>query len=155
MAKNSVCLHILLVLLFYSHVVKKRVYFGFWCCMSVELNFLGDRPISHVSYMPPEWRSGLMTWSPTGRRKNGPASSGLEEGLAAGALHGSSCSSDSLWRAEWLQADPSRQMNGVSSDTLMRLASRLCRFRRVMFQRMHDSSTDLIGELQQWDKIGG
>uniref|UniRef100_A0A4W5PWT2 Eosinophil peroxidase n=1 Tax=Hucho hucho TaxID=62062 RepID=A0A4W5PWT2_9TELE len=55
-------------------------------------------------------------------------------------------SSDSLWRAGRLQADLGHQLNGVSSDTLVQLASglsgRVLRSVawRVMFQRMHDST---------------
>lgn len=66
-------------------------------------------------------------------------------GLAGGALLGSLRSSDSLWRAGRLQADGGSQLNCVSSDTLVQLASRL-RGRllrsavwRVMFRRTLDS----------------
>lgn len=55
---------------------------------------------------------------------NWPAS--LGEGLAGGALLGSSLSSSSLWRAWRLQADISHQLNGVLSDTWVMLASGLC-----------------------------
>ncbi|KAK6303930.1 hypothetical protein J4Q44_G00263840 [Coregonus suidteri] len=120
---------------------------------------------------PPEWCSGLrhciavleaslqtrvrsravspqpaVIGSPIGRPTIGPAPSGLGEGLARGVLLGSSRSSDSLWRAGRLQADLGRQLNGVSSDTLVRLASRLSgrvlrsAVWRVMFRRTHDST---------------
>ena len=55
----------------------------------------------------------------------GQVSSGVGHGLAGGALVGSSCSSDSLWRAGCLQADLGRQLNSVSFDTLVQLASGL------------------------------
>jgi hypothetical protein len=73
-------------------------------------------------------------------RTIGPAS----EGLARGTLLGSSSSNDSLWRSGRLQADLSSQVNSVSSDTLVRLASeisgRVLRsvVWRVMFRGMHD-----------------
>ena len=66
-----------------------------------------------------------VTRSPIGRCTIGPAWSGLVEGLAGGALLDSLCSSDSLWRAWHLQADIRSQLNGVSSDTLVHLASGL------------------------------
>ena len=43
------------------------------------------------------------------------------------SLLDSSHSSDSLWRSGRLQAHPGRQLDGVSSGTLVRLASRLSR----------------------------
>ena len=55
----------------------------------------------------------------------GPASSELGESLARGALLGSSCSSDFLWRTGCLQAGAVHQINSVYSDTLVRLASGL------------------------------
>jgi hypothetical protein len=67
-----------------------------------------------------------------------------------------------LWRAECLQADIGRQVNGVSSDTLVQLASglseRVLRSAawRVMFRRTHDSTfafLEHVGALQQRDKI--
>ncbi|CDQ89776.1 unnamed protein product, partial [Oncorhynchus mykiss] len=70
----------------------------------------------------------------------GPTSSGLGEGLAGGALLGSSRSSDSLWRTGRLQ------VNCVCSNTLARLTSvlsgRVLRSSvwRVMFRRTHAST---------------
>jgi hypothetical protein len=99
-----------------------------------------------------------VTGSPIGRRTIGPASSGLGEGLAGRILLDSPRSSDSLWRAGRLLADLGRQLNGVSSDTLVRLASGLSwqvlrsAVWRVMFQRTHDStfaSPGPVGELQR------
>ena len=66
-----------------------------------------------------------MAGSPIGRRTISPALSGLGEGLARGTIVGSSRSSDSLWRARSLQADFGRHLNGVSSNTLVQLASGL------------------------------
>ena len=80
----------------------------------------------------PEWHSIAVLrchyslgFDPIGQRTVGPASSRLDEGLAMGALLGSSCSSDSLWRSGRLQADFGHQVNGVSSDMLVQLASGL------------------------------
>ena len=56
---------------------------------------------------------------------NLPPSSGFGEGLAGGLELGSSRSSTSLWRAGHLQADLGHQLNSVSSDPLVRLASGL------------------------------
>uniref|UniRef100_A0AAZ3RKP9 U1-type domain-containing protein n=1 Tax=Oncorhynchus tshawytscha TaxID=74940 RepID=A0AAZ3RKP9_ONCTS len=120
---------------------------------------------------PPEWRSGLrhcigvlavslqtqvrsravsqpaMIWSPIGQCTISPASSGLGDGLAVVVLylahHGlvTPCVGPGT-----LQADLGCQVNRVSSDTLVRLASgssgRVLRSAvwRVMFQRMHDST---------------
>ena len=67
---------------------------------------------------------------------NGPVSSGLGEGLARWALLGPSCSSDSLWRDGRLQSDIGRQLDGVSSNTLVRLASGLDHFANVKESRM-------------------
>ena len=53
-----------------------------------------------------------------------------------GTLLGSSCSSNSLWRARHLQAYLSRQLNGVTSDTVW-LASGLS---GQVFRRMNDST---------------
>ena len=58
-------------------------------------------------------------------RTIGPASSGLGEGLDERDFFVPLCSSKSLWRAGHLQAESGRQLDGVSSDTLVRLASRL------------------------------
>ena len=77
--------------------------------------------------------------SPIGRRTIGPPSSGLGKGLAGST-------SVSLWRAGRLHADFGSQLNGVSSDTLVQLASGLSWWvlRRVvwwvMFWRTHDST---------------
>ena len=58
-------------------------------------------------------------------RTIGPVSSGLGEGLAGRDFLVPSRSSDSLWRAGCLQADKGCQLDGVSSDTLLQLASGL------------------------------
>ena len=78
--------------------------------------------------------------SPIGGRTNGPASSRLGEGLAGGALLGPSRASDSLWRAGGLQADFGRQLNGVSSLSLIGAAGFRGVVWRVMFRRTHDST---------------
>jgi hypothetical protein len=84
--------------------------------------------------------------SPIGWRTIGPAASGLEKDLAGGDLLGSSCSSDSLWQAGRFQADLGCQFNGISSDTLVQLASGLSErvlrsaVWRVMFRRVHEST---------------
>ena len=62
---------------------------------------------------------------PMRRHTIGPLSSGLGEGLAVRGFLVPSRSSDSLWQAGCLQADFSRQLYAVSSDTLVRLASGL------------------------------
>ena len=63
------------------------------------------------------------TGRPMRRHTVGPMSSGLEEGLAGRDVLVTLRSSDSLWRAGCLHADFGRQLYGVSSDTLVRLAS--------------------------------
>ena len=71
---------------------------------------------------------------------------GVQPSFGQGALLGPLSSSDSLWRARRLQADLGRQLNGVSSDTLVWLASglsgRVLRsvVRRVMFLGAYDST---------------
>ena len=118
----------------------------------------------------PEWRSGLMhciavfcgvttafgrfpgcvttgcDWE-SHRDTIGPASARLEEGLARGALLGSSRSSDFLWRAGRLQADfVSRTVFPPKhwlSERVLRSA-----VWRVMFRRTHDSP-EPVGELQR------
>ena len=59
-------------------------------------------------------------------RTIGPVPSGsAEDSLAGRDVLVSSCSSDSLWRAGHVHADFCRQLYGVSSDTLVRLATGL------------------------------
>ena len=65
------------------------------------------------------------TGRPMRQRTIGLASSGLGDGLTCWDVLVPSCSSDSLWRAGHLQADFCHQLDGVSSDTLVRLASGL------------------------------
>ena len=55
----------------------------------------------------------------------GPPSSWLGEGLAGLDVLVPLRSSDSLWRAGGMPSDFGSQLYGVSSDTLVRLASRL------------------------------
>ena len=63
------------------------------------------------------------TVRPMRRRTIGPASSGLGDGLAGRDFLVPSCCSDSLWQAKHLKADLDRQLDGVSSETLVWLAS--------------------------------
>ena len=66
-----------------------------------------------------------VTWRRMKRRIIGPASSGLGEGLAGRDVLVPLHFSDSLRRAGRLHADFGRQLYGVSSDTLVWLASGL------------------------------
>ncbi|CDQ68478.1 unnamed protein product [Oncorhynchus mykiss] len=72
------------------------------------------------------------------RHTVGPMSSGLEEGLAGRDVLVTLRSSDSLWRAGCLHADFGRQLYGVSSDTLVRLASVLSEQRVKKRVFLHD-----------------
>ena len=60
-----------------------------------------------------------------GQRTISPATSDLGEGLAGRDVLVPSRSSDSLWRAGRMHTDFGLQLCGVSSDTLVRLASGL------------------------------
>ena len=64
-----------------------------------------------------------LTGRPMRRCTIGPASFGLGEGFAGRDFLVPLCSNDSLWRAWRLQADFGCQLDGVSSDTLVQLAS--------------------------------
>ena len=88
-----------------------------------------------------------MVGSPIVRGTIGPASSRLGKALAEGGLYLAHCAlATPLWQAGCLQADLDHKSNGVSSDTLVRLASGFSRqvlrsaVWRVMFWRMHDST---------------
>ena len=59
-----------------------------------------------------------VTRTPLGRCTTGPVLAGVGEGVAGDTSLGSSCSSDSLWRAGCLQADLGHQLNSVSSALL-------------------------------------
>ena len=90
------------------------------------------------------------TGRPMRKRTTGPALSKLGEGLAGQEFLVPSCSSDSLWQARHLQTDIGRQLNSVSSDTLVQLASGLseqCGIAGSCFV-----SPESVRELQQWDK---
>ena len=65
------------------------------------------------------------TGRPMRRRTIGPASPGLVRGLAGRDGFVPSRSSNSLRRAGHMHADFGRQLYGVSSDKMVRLASRL------------------------------
>ena len=103
----------------------------------------------------------VATGRPMRRHTIGPALSWLGEGLAGRDVLDPSCSSNSLWRDGCMDADFGQQLYGISSKTLVWLASGLSVSRRRAAWQVRVSedawlstftSPESVRELQRWDK---